>query len=72
MTSRSASPVAITREPSATLAECELSFVSRQPIDLGRTRMIVRRGFAVRELDIRELQKAEEWLTCLSLMVGPQ
>ena len=31
-------PVAITREPSASLADCELSFVHRQPIDLARAR----------------------------------
>ena len=31
-------PVAITREPSASLAECELSFVHRQPIDLAYAR----------------------------------
>lgn len=31
-------PVAITREPSASLAECELLFLHRQPIDLARAR----------------------------------
>lgn len=30
--------VALTREPSASLAECELSFVDREPIDLPRAR----------------------------------
>lgn len=33
-----AHPVAITRQPSASLPECELSFVHRQPIDLTRAR----------------------------------
>jgi len=31
--------VALTREPSATLAECELSFVDREPIDVPRARV---------------------------------
>lgn len=74
---------AITREVSPALAQCELSFVERTPIDPpartrntmpdpdGFRRTQARRqaaGITVKTVDVSELQKAEGAVTCCSIV----